>query len=303
MSNADRRKNADWRRHLRGWRPGAVVVGLAVLTASLAVPRPAVPSIVPMPRHDVGEARRTEQLDRERATLATREPLSHGTRLIGETLRRLGAASVSDPRRAQGLQRELAGEVRKHVASGRTEELLRLRALQGELFLRAVRDWERTGDVTDELRELGGDFVERARGWTEPGHAPSGANGRLVLTDTELRLLFRMRWGTLTGTHRLHPFGPTLNELRHYYGTLLEHPPGDGAQDRLLGRLEAVAALGRIDGTYPADFARGVLLYELGDLAGAAQSFQAHARAHGDGPWILLARNHWLAARSQLESP
>ena len=281
-----------------------------MLAASLAVPRPAAPTIVPLPRHDAKEARRAQEHDRERVVRTSEVPLPHGTRLVGETLRRLGVASVGDPARAHDLQRELSKEVREHIAAGHTEDLLRLRALQAELFLRAARRWERSGETTDELRELGGDFVERARGWTDGGlqdelpesqGSPESRPRRLVLSDAELRLLFRMRWGTLTGTHRVHPFSPTLNELRQYYATLLEHPPGNTAQDRILGQLDAVAALGRVDRTYPAEFARGVLLYELGDLAGAAQSFQAHAQSHGDGPWALLARNHWLAARALLE--
>jgi len=285
-----------------------VIVGCAVLATSLALPRPAAPEIVPLPRHDAKEARRAAELDRARAREARAEPLPHGIRLVGELFRRAGAASVDDPPRAHELLRTLARDVREHIAAGRTEDLLRLRALQGELFVGAVREWERTGRPTEELRELGGDFVERARGrMTEPGwmterrSSEAGHEGRLVLSDAQLRLLFRVRWGTLTGTHRVHPFGPSLNEQRHYYATLIEHPPGDERQDRIWTQLEAVSALERVDRTYPAEFARGVLLYELGDFPGAAQSFQAHARRQGDGPWLLLARNHWLATRSHLE--
>ncbi len=244
-----------------------------------------------------------EALDRARAREVSAEPLPHGARLVGETFRRAGAAAVDDPSRAHDLLQALARDVREHIAAGRTEDLLRLRALQAELFTRAAREWERTAQVTEELRELGGDFVERARGWLDVPDRPAEASGggRLVLSDSQLRLLFRVRWGTLTGTHRVHPFGPSLNEQRHYYATLLEHPPGDLRQDRIWNQLEAVSALARVDATYPAEFARGVLLYQLGDFPAAAESFQAHARRRGDGPWLLLARNHWLATRSPLE--
>lgn len=309
MSPTNERKKRDWRRHLDGWQAGALLVGVAVFGASLALPRATVPFVLPIPTHDAGQARAADGRELERAAQALSDPLPHATRLVGESVRRLGIATVSHPARARELQRQLGRDVRRQLAEGRAETLLRLRALQSELFVEAARSWERTGSVSEELRELGGDFAERAAMWVRGGGRSGPADNpgvdsrqgqKLVLSDEDLRLLFRVRWGLLTGTHRVHPFGPSLNEFRHYYAILLTHPPGDSPQDRVLSRLAAVDALARLDESYPAAFARGVLHAELGDFAQAAQAFEHYSRSRRDGPWTLLARNHWLAARAHL---
>lgn len=302
MSPASERKKRDWRRHLDGWQAGALIVGVAVFSVSLAVPRRTQPFVLPIPAHDAAQFRITDEQELERAAQALADPLPHATRRVGEVVRRLGHATVSEPREVRDLQRQLARDVREELAAGRADSLLRLRALQSELFVEAARAWERTGTVSEELRELGGDFPERARMWVDKaeGVPPSEGGRRLVLSDVNLRLLFRVRWGLLTGTHRVHPFGPGLNELRQYYSLLLTHPPGDSPHDQTLGRLAAVDALARIDAAYPAAFARGVLYGKLGDFARAAQNFEQYSKSKGDGRWMLLARNHWLAARAYL---
>lgn len=297
MSNAEGRKKRDWRRHLRGWQAGALVVWLAVLGTSLALPRATPAFVVPMPSRSEKEVKRADDLERARAEKARAEGLSHATRSVGEAVRRLGLATLTEPSRVERQQRDLARDVKKLIASGGVESLLALRALQSELFLEAVHRWLATGEVDDELRELGGDFVEGANRWRR-GRDP---NAPLALGDAELRLLFRVRWGHLTGTHRVHPFGPSLNEFRHYYGTLLAHPAGETPYEQSAGRLAVVGALSRIDSSYPASFARGVLLLEQGDFPAAAQELEEFARARGDGPWVLLARNHWLYAKAHLD--
>lgn len=303
MSPASERKKRDWRRHLDGWQAGALLVGVAVFSASLAVPRTTPPFVLPMPAHDAARSRITDEQELERAAQALSGSLPHATRRVGEVVRRLGHATMNEPGEARKLQRQLARDVREQLAGGQAGSLLQLRALQSEFFVEAARAWERTGTVSEALRELGGDFPERARMWVEPstnGSTTSDGGRRLVLSDQELRLLFRVRWGLLTGTHRVHPFGPGLNELRQYYSLLLTHPAGDSPHDRILNQLAAVDALGRIDADYPAAFARGVIYGKLGDFARAAQNFEQYSRSHGDGPWMLLARNHWLAARALL---
>lgn len=306
MSIAHVSKNGDWRRHLRGWQAGALVLWLALLGVLLAVPRATAPFVLPVPPVNDDESQSADRLERERAARARAKTLSHSTRLVGETVRRIGAASVQDPAHSQRLQRELARIVRHATGAGRAEELLELRALQAEFFVETVREWERGGDVDEELTELGGDFVGSFARWTRtkaqdagPG-AGTAPRAPLVLSDAELRLLFRVRWGILTGTHRVHPFGPSLNEFRHYYATLLAYPAGASPPERHQSQLAVVGALARIDSAYPAAFARGVLFSELGDFAAAAQEFEQFAQSHEDGRWLLLARNHWLYAKSHL---
>jgi hypothetical protein len=332
MSIAHDSKKRDWRRHLRGWQAGALVLWLGAIGVALALPRPTAPIVLPVPAVDQEQSQAADRAERERAARARAKSLSHSTRLVGESVRRIGAASVRDPAQSQRLQRELARIVRRETEAGHTEELLELRALQAELFLEAVRAWERGEDVGDELTELGGDFAATVSRWTRTAEAtrsaggseehgtvahgtpadrpegdaaalvasPAGPRTPLVLRDADLRLLFRVRWGILTGTHRVHPFGPSLNEFRHYYATLLAHPAGTAPPDRHQSQLAVVGALSRIDSSYPAGFARGVLFSHLGDFAAAAQEFEQFARSQGDGPWLLLARNHWLYAKSHL---
>jgi hypothetical protein len=188
----------------------------------------------------------------------------------------------------------LTQDVRAELASGRAEQLLDLRALQAELFVTAVRRVGALQQPSRELEELGGDFVTLAKSsWLD-------RDGKLLLTDEELRLLFRVRWGLLTGTHRVHPFGPDLNGFRHYYAVLL-HFPENGADviDATLKQLSYVDTLAKIDPAYPRFFARGTLLSRLGDYDGAAEAFKAQLESQPDGAWTALARNHFLFARER----
>ena len=78
------------------------------------------------------------------------------------------------------------------AAAGGDEPLLRLRAVQLEDFLEALRRFESTGEETDELSALGGGFVRSMKiaGWcdgyslvprepADPPHAVQGDVGLL----------------------------------------------------------------------------------------------------------------------------
>jgi hypothetical protein len=211
------------------------------------------------------------------------------------------------------------------------------------MFVLALAAWEATGIETDDLKELGGDFLQKAAssGWIAGDHAPPSvpeaqrrqtrpaeaavglvapgtaaanetvglaapgtaaanetAGRQLVMTEAERATLFRVRWSELTGLREKHPFSPSLNEWRVYFRFMLEHPDVEAATPRRRAerRLEYVAALDKLDPEFPAAFARGVLEYELGHYARAAQAFQAHLERHPTGPWDLRARNHLAAA-------
>jgi hypothetical protein len=71
--------------------------------------------------------------------------------------------------------------------------------------------------------------------------------------------------------------------------------------DRAKSRLSYVAALGKLDPSYAASFARGTLLYQLGDFDGSMRAFEAQLNVAPDGPFVALARNHWLAARANAQ--
>lgn len=266
-----------------------IVVAVAFPTTLLVAPHPTRPRIVPLPLTNPGALARLAELDSERASRARTTMLPHDVRAVGELFRRVGLA-MADGRANQALTREL--QVATTVAEERhgAESLLALRALQAELFLEAVRGWDGASTASTELRELAGDFTaSTARDWVE--------DGRVVLSDDELSLLFRIRWGRLTGTFRVRPYGPSLDEFRAYYATYLRHTRARaGAPEEIAARqLPYVRALGAIDPTYPEAYALGALASMTGDAETARAAFARHLAQHPDGPYSLAARNHLLA--------
>lgn len=275
---AAHRENATgWRRHLRGWQPGLVAVGLALLAALVAVPRPAEPRELPMPRIDRQQLAREAAIEATRAAAARTTTLPYDVRAAGEALRGYGLASGAQD--AAGSARKLA-ELRRATAKARArygdDLLLRLRAVQTEMFLEGLALFESTGEVNETLRQLGGDFPEKAgrAGWLDD-------RGRFLADATERAVLFRVRWSQLAGLIEQHPFSPTLNEWRVYYAFTLAHPtPAAAPGEASKLQLRFVQALERVDPDYPGALARGVLLYRLGSYQTATEAFRQHLRAH-----------------------
>lgn len=281
-----------WKRHLEGWQLGVVSVGIALIGALVAVPRAAAPDVLPRPAVDYPEVARELRAEAERAREAEQKILPYDVRAAGELMRRYGdAAAADEPGRADRELRALRG--RSDVARGRAGDklLLRLRAVQSQLFQHALRHWEATGAVDDDLRQLGGDFLRKARksGWVAPPH-------RLLMSRAERAVLYRIRWSGLTGLLETYPFSPSLDDWRVYYGFLLRHPEGDDDHTRLDNQLSYVNVLEKHDPSYPSDLARGVLLYRLGQYPAAATALRAHLQKHPDGAWTLRARNYLAAA-------
>jgi hypothetical protein len=275
---------------------GAVLTlgALLVSTAYLAIPRAAEPTLLPLPQPDRRVLARQRAEETRLSEEARRVPLSFEVRAVGDAFRRLGAGTVAE----QGVPESTLRDLQKLAAEAQVKAggraLLALRSVQAELFVAAAREWDTTGKMSTELRELGGDFPEVAeqRGFRKAG--------RLVLDDEELGTLFRMRWCELTRTKNAPPLAPSLDELRAFYALLLAHSPanGDRGSDRV--RLLAVAALSKLDPRYPAAVARGVLLYRSGAQAAAADAFREHLSRQEDGPFRLRARNHLLATLAEL---
>ena len=288
-----------WRRHLEGWQLGVISVGIALLGALLAVPREVPPDVLPLPRIDRQEQRRVSRLERERAVAALVDPLPFDVRAVGEALRRYGQAESGGRSAAALAQHQqlahLAAKARK--AQGDTM-LLRLRALQTHLFLGSLASWEAGGPVGPDLSELGGSLTRDADrlGWVD-------RHGRFIMSRIEREVLFRIRWGRLTGLLDDHPFAPSLTDWRTYYRFLLEHAPRpcsvDGRRQQALATLQVVRALEKRDPGYPALLARGVLLYERGAFAAADQALGAHLLRFPEGPWRLRAQNYLTAARAR----
>ena len=286
-----------FRRLLEGWELGAITVGLVLAAALLAVPRAAAPGLFPVPLVDVAEARAARQRFDALADRAEREGLPFETRAVGDAVRRLGVVLAGGAGDAEFLNRLIAERVQAALAAGQVEALLRLRAVQARIFVRAVRDYSWQGAPSAELSALGGDFVKRAlrNGWA----GPAGC----VASDDELTALFARRWSELTRLRDEPHFKPTLGELRRYYRFLLLYPErGAGAdapaRERAGLRLRYVEALAHRDTEYPLGLARGSLLGELGLMQESAQALSQHLARPASANWNLRARNYLLFAAS-----
>ena len=278
-------------RHLEGWQLGLFVIGMAVLSALLVVPRNVPPELVPPPIIDRLEQRQAAEAEARRATRG-REGLGLDIRSVGEAVRRYGRAAYAAPDLTSQVQAQLRRLAAEALARQGPEPLLELRALQTELFVAAVASHPEQAPA--EAIELAGGLMlagERQAWLTPP---PLGAD------ENELGTLYRLYWSEATGL-RAHPFAPTLNEWRVYYRFLLGRPTPDADRAGDLRRkLEYVAALEHHDQEYPAHLARGVLLYQSGAAVQSAIELQRHLQQSPDGPWSLRARNYLAACGALL---
>ena len=261
----------------------------------IVVPRPTYPHIIPLPTID--SQFRTEREDAEvaRAQKVAGGSLSKTVRAVGEQVRRVGLRIAQKKRSDSRLNDSLKKDAHDLVLAGQTEALLDLRALQAELFLQAVNKWVFTKNEHIDLQELGGSFAQTAQvSWLDDEQ-------ELVLSDDALRLLFRIRWGKLTGLHRTPAFVPTLEEMRRYYGTHLLHPqaPRGDVISQTVSQISFAQALGAVDPAYPEKLTLGILRLRLGQPVRARASLRAHLEAHENGVWANIANNHLRLAEAQ----
>lgn len=285
-------------RHLRGWQLAVVAVFIAGGGTAIVTPRAVDPSELPDPAVDGRVLAALAKAEAVQAIAAEREPLDFDVRALGTAFRAYGRADAAGDGEAGFKAREqVALAARAAIKQGEVS-VLRLRAYQLRSFLREVRRWELTGVESDELVELGGGFVRLMKrgGWVDE------RDGRRVLCDDDvLSALFRRRFGEVTGLTQ-GPFAATVDEQRALLRFLLAHPAG-GARDGVRAdasaaayRLKKIDEVAVLDPDYPADLARGVVLYTMGNYAGAADKLQRHLEQAPDGPWTLRARNYLRAA-------
>jgi hypothetical protein len=288
-------------RHFDGWQLGLLSVGIAVLGVFLVLPHEVEPDVLPVPRIDRYVMRIERAEEHARAEEARARPLPFELRVVGERFRRYGRAAASrDEARANAelveLNRAVAVAKTKHGAP----PLLLLRAVQGELFARAVGRWEATGQADDDLIELGGDLIDKvkASGWLSGPH-------QFIASMDERAVLFRVRWSNLTGLLGTLPISPTLDDWRTYYRFLLEHPEINGGDcspvARATTQLRYVGALAKKDPEYPVLLARGVLQLRLGAPASAMAALLGYLGGAPEGPWRLRAQNYLAAARARVQ--
>lgn len=278
---------------LRGWTLAIPSVGVAMVAALLAVPRATKPVTVPQP---VVHRRALDAALRQlahRAESARARPLSFAVREVGEAYRRLGRTQYEGPQplddsQAQGWQR-IARLARSQSGD---EALLTLRAVQAEMFVKALGLWEFTGKVSDDLVELGGDFVRLAQNnhWWIAGH--------LSISEDERWTLALLRWTSLAGFTQLQPYRLDreleIVELRFFYAHL------NLDSSRFRTRQKIIQRYAVLDPNYPVDYARGVLFAQEGQYDFAATSFTRHLQAHPQGDYAIRARNHLIWTMQQV---
>ncbi|WP_437964911.1 hypothetical protein WMF04_35310 [Sorangium sp. So ce260] len=248
-ARADAAERRGWKRHLEGWEPGLVAVFIAGSAAILAVPRPVEPAELPLPFADAQALALARDADAARAREAEQLGLDAEVRELGSAIRAFGVVDAdADHTEAELLaaRKRVLEAVGPALAQG-DEAVLRLRAYQMSSFAREVRRFEATGEESDELRELGGNFIGllRRNAWLRRGEAgPRGGDEarRVAMDGAVLGVLFKKRWGAIVGLQRA-PFGVALDEERALFKFLLSHPLGGrSAQDLAAPPAAATAA-------------------------------------------------------------
>ncbi|WP_437787737.1 hypothetical protein [Sorangium sp. So ce1097] len=311
---------------------------IAGSAAILAVPRSVEPAELPLPLADARALAQARDADAARAREAELRGLDAEVRALGSAIRAFGVVDAdADPTEAElvAARKRVLDAVGPALAQG-DEAVLRLRAYQMSSFIREVRRFEATGEESDELRELGGNFLGllRRSAWLgRRGERPRGGveARRVAMDGAVLGVLFKKRWGAISGIQR-EPFAPSLDEERALFKFLLSHPVGAarGAQDLAAPpaaaarvdpageprpsstaaaprgvearraqeryRLKKIDELAALDPSYPRHLARGVALYRLGRFAQSAEAFRSHLDQHPDGAHTLRAQNYLRAA-------
>jgi hypothetical protein len=282
-----------------------LVLLLAGSAIVLAVPRAVEPQELPRPLVDGRALTATIEQDDALARLAESTLLDVDVRAVGTELRRYNAAAARklDDEVVQSRGKLMTATIRALARSQR--ELLALRAYQTKRFVAELRQWQSSGVVSEELEQLGGDFLVamRRNGWCR------GAERELVLDERILRIVYKKRWNDLTGAAE-GPFALTLEEDRLRFSFFLGHPwverdepPSQSPIDRLQAearsnraRLATIDRLERVDPSYPANLARGVVLYGMRQFAASADAFRRELDRTPDGPYRLRAQNYLKAA-------
>ncbi|CAN5137100.1 hypothetical protein BH09MYX1_BH09MYX1_05140 [soil metagenome] len=304
----------------------AIPVVVAVIFGWLLVPRAVPPRDMPMPLVDAAAIERTHESDRARVRSAHDAPLPPEVRALGASIRAFNSAeSAARPDTPWDVLRANVDRTRKEALSFGVGPLLDLRAVQCDRFVTELASWESGAPLSAELVATGGRFLQRFSD-VGGGKSPEDPRARFVApNEDERRVLCKLQWNTVSGFDGVSDFELTLDESRVLYTFYLGHPhPPEitrrtidaarmtaktaadcdalGAGEAMASeqwRVEKLKALGRIDATYPTDYAVGVAEYRAGRFEASARAFEAFIDKHPDGVLTLRARNHLRAALAE----
>ena len=306
-------------RHLEGWELALVAVTVAVVGIFLLVPFPVTPEDVPLPVADERALAARERTDIELAAgvipLLERDAAGlYDLRAFGEAFRAYGRAEAlasqapsangQGPDMYEGVRtrRALIDAVNRARALG-DDKLRAVRAYQKEQFVAQLETWERTQAVSEELTGLGGSFLTLASryGWR--------TDRKLDMSERLRGIFFERRWNELTGLTE-GAYALSLDEYRAFYRFLLTHPPVEQSsaspKEACLWadewRLRKIAEIARVDPSYPAGLARGVLLYRTGRYPAAADALRDYLGSSEDGAYALRARNYLAEASARAQA-
>jgi hypothetical protein len=294
-----------------------VPLAVGLIFGALILPRSVPPEEIPAPILDARLLARTAAEDDTRAARVNSAPLSSRVRAVGSGFRAFNDAEGRHGDEATiSHARDMLWKALRDTTDADTEPLLDLRAYHLSQFLTEARRYERTGEVSDELLQVGGTFVERMEkvGWC--------SQHRLAMAEEARRAAFKATWNRLLGLDASPRFALTLDEYRALYAFYFSHPHASEAErariDVVLqrapdvaGQERAVAAtkkatanwligkigeLAKIDPSYPADLARGAALFLRQDYRGSAAIYQNWLDRHPSGLWTLRVQNHLRAA-------
>jgi hypothetical protein len=298
--SSDARKNgAFWGRWLEGWELIIPSVGVAALATSLALPQPTLPEYLPLPTLDPAALARARGLLLAQAIAVRQQPLSFEVRSIGERFRQFGRATGSGQALSFDERKRYRNQIASVLSSEGSSSLLQLRAIQTELFVEALRQFEKTQVIGTDLTELGGDFLSAA----DKQHLSKPRTSRrtrtvIELNDDERRAMFLLRWTELAGLSEVPAFRPDPT------WTIVAARPRLRLSASLLdeGELSLIDRLSAVSVDYPAPVAKGLILAHHGAYAAAAGQFRDYLRTHPDAAFSRRARCH-LAYVGQFSDP
>jgi hypothetical protein len=312
-----------WRELPSALALAAIPLGASLLVGMLLLPRQAMPDALPLPVADPHSLRQSLERDGDLAARARASPLPGVVRAVGSALRDFHALELTGAQPNELARARRAIDTSLINAQSEADGLLELRAIQLEAFLVEVGRFASTGAESPELGALAGGFVRtmRSEAWCE-GH-------RLMLTEPQLRALFKQMWNALLGLSEKAPFALTLDEQRALFALRLSgsHVPAHLRDSLAAAKREAkdprtcssieqserqalekwsldhISRLEAIDPIYPAAYARGIARLRGGSYAQAANAFHEWLAQHPDGALALRARSYlrWASRASQVE--